>query len=363
MKLFECRNCQNLLYFENTSCEKCGLLTGYIPAQQSLSAVKPDGATWVALTDAGGRHQSQRYRFCANWEQRACNWLVDASEDESYCVACQHNRTIPDVSSPARHALWTKMETAKRRLFYALIKLGLPLPKQGGADAEPLVFEFLDDRPGKKVMTGHDNGVITISLAEANDADREKLRTGMNEPYRTLLGHFRHEVGHFYWDRLVRDDAVQLASCRNLFGDERVSYEDSLQRYYASGPPETWQETHVSAYATMHPWEDFAETWAHYLHIVDTLEMAYAFGMTVRPRVESSSGVDAVIQRNPYRATSIEELMDNWLPITFAVNSLNRTMGQPDLYPFVVSRPVARKLNYIRQLVCAAPETGRLVQP
>ena len=346
MKIFTCQKCQNLLYFENTSCEKCGSVTGYLPELQVLSAVVPEASDWKALADT-----KRIYSFCANWELRACNWLIDLASGEKYCRACQHNRTIPDVTDSTRHALWITMETAKRRLFYSLIKLRLPLPLANSGDPEPLEFDFLNDRTGEKVMTGHDNGLITISLREANDAEREKLRTGMHEPYRTLLGHFRHEVGHFYWDRLVRD-AGKLEAFRKVFGDESISYEDALKQYYKSGPLPNWQDNYVSAYATMHPWEDFAETWAHYLHIVDTLEMAYYFDLTVSPRVApDDDGLNAKIDRNPYKAASIAELMDSWLPITFAVNSLNRTMGQPDLYPFVISPSAATKLGYIQDLV------------
>ena len=345
MKLFKCQKCANLLYFENSSCEKCGNHIGYIPELQTLSAVEADGVNWHALASPG-----ESYRFCANWELNACNWLVRVGGEDPYCRACQHNRTIPDVTDPKRHALWVNVETAKRRLFYSLIKLKLPLPRPGTDDPEPLEFEFLTDKPGKKVMTGHDSGLITLSLSEADDAQREKLRTNLHEPYRTLLGHFRHEVGHFYWDRLVRDGG-EIESCREVFGDESVSYADALENYYKNGPASDWRERCVSGYATMHPWEDFAETWAHYLHIVDTLEMAYAFGLSVSPRVSGDDSLQASVERNPYDASSIDELIADWLPITFAVNSLNRTMGQPDLYPFIIAPPAAAKMEYIRRLI------------
>jgi hypothetical protein len=165
-----------------------------------------------------------------------------------------------------------------------------------------------------------------------------------------LLGHFRHEVGHFYWDKLVRDGG-QLESCRAVFGDETPDYNEALQRYYQNGPAPNWRENYVSAYATMHPWEDFAETWAHYLHIVDTLEMAYAFNISVSPRVAADEGLSATVDRNPYKAKDVETLIAAWLPLTFAVNSLNRSMGQPDLYPFVISAPAVTKLQYIHDLV------------
>ena len=346
MKLFVCQNCSHVLYFENSSCESCGLATGYLPDAETLSAVTPDGDKWIALA-----RPQERYRFCANWERRACNWLVQADPAGSpFCRACRHNRTVPDVSDPARHALWVQLETAKRRLFYSLLKLRLPLPMPGSDDPEPLVFDFLDDIPQKKVMTGHDDGVITIALKEADDAQREQLRTSMHEPYRALLGHFRHEIGHFYWDKLVRD-TDELEGFRAIFGDERPDYQQALSRYYAEGPPPNWRETHISAYATMHPWEDFAETWAHYLHIVDTLEMAYAFGLRVSPRVAVDSAPQMEIDRNPYGVETMGDLIGEWLPVVFAVNSLNRSMGQQDLYPFVLSPNAIAKMDFVSRVI------------
>jgi hypothetical protein len=348
MKLFECQSCANPLYFENIKCERCHHQTGYVPDLETMSAVEPDGTTWIALADPESSH---RYRFCANWEAHACNWLVPADATSPFCRACQHNRTIPDVSDPARHLLWRRMEEAKRRLIYSLIKLKLPTPSLASGEQEALVFDFLADHPEQKVMTGHEDGVITISLNEADDAAREQLRTSLHEPYRTVLGHFRHEVGHFYWDRLVHDGG-HVESFRGLFGDERADYAEALKRYYENGPAPTWRENFVSAYATAHPWEDFAETWAHYLHIVDTLEMAYAFHLSVNPRVEEAPST--TVDRSPYRAPDIATLLAAWLPVTFAVNNLNRSMGQPDLYPFVISGAAISKLQYIHDLIRGA---------
>ena len=243
-----------------------------------------------------------------------------------------------------------KLEEAKRRLFYSLIKLRLPLGLRENGESEPLEFRFLSDLPGSPVMTGHDNGIITIALKEADDAAREKRRASMNEPYRTLLGHFRHEVGHYYWDKLVRDGG-KLEDFRQVFGDERVSYDEALARHHAIGAPLGWQDNFVSGYATMHPWEDFAETWAHYLHICDTLEMAQSFGLSVYPTAGGMTPTTGLLTVNPYRSEDMKNIVADWLPITFAVNSLNRAMGQPDLYPFVVSEPVVQKLDFIRQLV------------
>jgi hypothetical protein len=199
-------------------------------------------------------------------------------------------------------------------------------------------------------MTGHDNGLITLNLAEADDAAREHLRTAMGEPYRTLLGHFRHEIGHFYWDLLVRDGR-RLDECRKVFGDDREDYAGALQRHYQEGPLSGWQESYVSHYATTHPWEDFAETWAHYLHIVDTLETARSFGIVIHPLKAKDPNLHTEISINPYGDTSAQVLIDAWLPLTFAVNSLNRSMGVSDLYPFILTTAVIEKMDFIRRLI------------
>jgi hypothetical protein len=346
MQLFKCQACRQVLYFENNICEKCGRRLGYLPDLGRLSAVEPEGGNWVALGDP-----RSRYRFCANWEQNACNWLVDAEAGEPFCRACRHNRTIPDISAADSHANWQKIEIAKRRLFYSLIKLKLPAPAPSSDDPEPLIFDFLADPPsGPKVLTGHDNGAITISLGEADDATREQARASMGELYRTLLGHFRHEVGHYYWDRLVRD-GEESEGFRAVFGDERADYGEALARHYEQGAPPGWQDNFVSAYATMHPWEDWAETWAHYLHIVDTLEMAGAFGIKVEPDIADDPALETDISFDPYRAGDVDRLIDAWLPLTYAVNCLNRSMGQPDLYPFVIPPAVVEKMRYIHNLI------------
>jgi len=279
--------------------------------------------------------------------------MLPAKASDTFCEACRHNRKIPDISNSTHLLRWQKVEASKRRLMYSLINLGLPRPTIAGGDGEPLVFDFLADSPDhlsvSKVMTGHRSGVITISLAEADDATREQNRVNMREHYRTLVGHFRHEIGHYYWDKLVRDAGL-IKSCRAVFGDERLDYGAALQRYYAQGAPRDWQNGFVSAYATMHPWEDFAETFAHYLHIVDTLESASAFGIRVCPKIDNGT-LEANVDFDAYHAPDTETLINAWLPLTFALNSINRSMGQPDLYPFVLSAAVIDKLGYIDTLV------------
>ncbi|SDA33195.1 hypothetical protein SAMN02799622_05479 [Methylobacterium sp. UNC378MF] len=349
MKLFQCQVCDNVLYFENRTCERCKHRLAYVPELGTLSALEPAaGDTWTALAapDRPGR-------LCANADYEACNWLVAPGSEQTFCVACRHNGTIPNVSDPPQRAAWQQIEVAKHRLFYTLLRWNLPLKTRTEDPAHGLLFDFLSDPPetqGPKVLTGHDNGLITIALVEADDVEREKRRKGMGEPYRTLIGHFRHEIGHHYWDVLVRDGG-KLDACRAVFGDDDQDYGTALQRHYAEGAPPDWQEHFVSTYATAHPWEDFAETWAHYLHIVDTLEMASAFGLEVKPRLGGSQDLAVRVDFDPYGAAGIQPIIDAWLPFVFAMNSVNRAMGNRDLYPFVLSPRVIRKLGFIHDLV------------
>ena len=348
MQLFQCQKCSQLLYFENTICETCNSTLGYEPLGARLQALQADGETWRPIADS-----ESAYRFCANSDHVACNWLIPAENSDRYCLACRHNRTIPALAEGENLIRWRKLEYAKHRLFYQLIKLKLPLPTNTELPGHGLVFDFLAEaqQPGAaKVMTGHDDGLITLNLQEADDAAREKLRAQMHEPYRTLLGHFRHEIGHFYWDLLVRD-GTKLEQCRAVFGDDREDYNQALQRHYRNGAPDNWQEHFISHYATTHPWEDFAETWAHYLHIIDTLETAATFRLGVHPQKVQDPDLHADITLNPYGAGPIEGLIDAWLPLTFAVNSLNRSMGIADLYPFILSPTVVAKMGFIHELV------------
>jgi hypothetical protein len=350
MKLFECQNCGQSLYFENTRCESCGLALGYLPARETVTALRPDVGMWTTLAAPG-----RRYRYCANAMHEVCNWLIPADSADQFCAACQHNRMIPDLTQPQNLVHWRMVERAKHRLFYTLLKLRLPLLTKAH-DPDGLAFDFLGDGP-LPVFTGHDNGLITINLAEADDAERERRRHQMGEPYRTLLGHFRHEIAHYYWTRLVAK-SPSLGEFRELFGDERRDYGAALQEYYANGAPADWPEHFISAYASSHPWEDFAETWAHYFHMVDTLETANAFGLVVKRG--PSRHIVAKIDFDPHEG-DLNRLIEAWLPLTFAVNSINRSMGLHDLYPFVLSPPPIAKLAFVHERI--RDQAGRRTAP
>jgi hypothetical protein len=327
MKLFACPTCGNRLYFENDRCLACGTVVAFTPEESRFVAVGADA------------------QACANTTECGCNWVA-SPEHDGYCRACALNRTIPDLDVDGNRDRWARIEQAKRRLVYALLEFGLDVnPKSGLDDTEGLAFEFLADLPGERVLTGHDGGLITLNVIEADPAERERMRLAMGERYRTLLGHFRHEVGHYYWERLIRDDPAELEAYRRLFGDERGDYAEALKRHYEAGPSAGWQDRHVTPYAASHPWEDWAETWAHYLHMTDTLEMAHAFAIPIE-------NIDATANTQAMPATGeIDAILKRWLALTEVVNGINRCMGAPDLYPFVIAPAVARKLDFVHRLL------------
>jgi hypothetical protein len=333
MKIFRCPVCEQAIYFENVQCVKCGHALGYLPDQQVMSALEPaEDGSWRSLATRSG---DRRYRMCLNYSaERVCNWMLPAGHEAELCRACSLNQTIPDLSQPENRARWARLEAAKRRLVYGLLTLGLPLANKHDDPERGLAFAFLadpdhDSRESGAVMTGHADGLITINIAEADDAEREQRRLDLNERYRTLLGHLRHESGHYYWERLVRSSSF-LEPFRECFGDERTDYDGALRSHYDDGPPADWQDRFVSAYASVHPWEDWAESWSHYLHIVDALETARQFSLQVV--TASAGGVSAAKPGGvaDYLPPSPEAMIASWLPLTYAINSINRSLGQPD---------------------------------
>jgi hypothetical protein len=340
MRTFVCDSCGGPLFFENDACLACGRVVGF--RSDEIAMCTAEGASAAGLAP------------CRNWtEHNACNWFAAAGSD-GYCAACELNELVPDLGDPRRRALWIEAERAKRRLVFTLIELGLPLSGSGRKRA--LRFRLLADErvdtgeieppADEPIYTGHAEGRLTLNVVEADSAHRESLRQRLNEPYRTVLGHLRHEIGHYYWYLLV-DGAPRLAAFRELFGDERASYAQAQRRHYDRGAPDAWQESFVSAYASMHPWEDFAETWAHYIHIVDTLESASASELALGGRALASP-----LPLAPDRRLAV--LLGEWLPLTVCLNQLNRSMGLPDAYPFVVTQRVVDKLAFVHDLCLEA---------
>ncbi|MDP9034714.1 MAG: putative zinc-binding peptidase, partial [Myxococcota bacterium] len=293
MKIFTCSACHQVLFFENVQCTKCGHTLAFLPDHGTVSALEAVDRRDAAVSSPPGlmvalapTARGQRYRLCRNYvEHAACNWAIPVADENELCRACRLNDVIPNLSDGHAKEGWRRMERAKRRLLHTLIELGLPVESKHETPGG-LAFCFLEDGASSKVFTGHNDGIITINLAEADDPFREKTREQLGETYRTLLGHFRHEIGHYYWDRLIKN-SNDLAAFRDLFGDEQADYAAALRRHYELGAPPDWASTFVSAYASMHPWEDWAETWSHYLHMVDTLETARTYGLAVRAEPES----------------------------------------------------------------------------
>jgi len=361
MKTFNCV-CGELIFFENVTCLVCGRQLGFLPDALTLSSLEPAGdGMFKAIA---GKSGEQLYKKCQNYDKESiCNWMIPASStsgqsNDPFCASCRLNQTIPDLSRIDNLALWQRMEVAKRRLIYTLLHFKLPVANKADDPEKGLAFAFLEDRVKpdgsvSRVMTGHENGLITLNIAEADDSVREKIRNAMKEPLRTPLGHFRHEVGHYYWDRLIGGSKF-IERFRTLFGDERPNYGEALQRYYSNGAPPTWQNNYISAYATSHPWEDWAETWAHFMHIQDTLEVANDFGLVGKsirldPNEEpqDARGKTWLSQRQ----LTFEGIIRAWAELTIALNSISRCMGLTDTYPFVLSPAITNKLEFVFEVI------------
>ena len=362
MKTFRCDHCGHALFFENVQCLHCGSALAFLPDRLALCAIEPvppDGSgLWRRRTPRARKGDAGAYRLCRNnVEHQACNFAVAGQDPNVLCVSCRLTRLLPDLSLPENHARWYRIEVAKRRLFYTLAQLRLvsTAPPDGQCDGP--VFEFLADAPGQQVLTGHCEGVITLNVAEADDTERVRRRVALHEPYRTLLGHLRHESGHYYWDRLIAQGG-RIDAFRSRFGDERADYGQALDAYYAAGgAPAGWQATHVSAYATSHPWEDWAETWAHYLHMVDLLETAASYNTRVVVPGNQTDEIDEVTNPFDRGAADFDQLVEQWIPLTLLLNSLNRSLGQDDAYPFALTRAALDKLRFVHDVI-QAPQSG-----
>lgn len=349
MKTFHCTHCQSLVFFESFVCNRCHALLGYVPGDGEICAFEGgDAEGWKKLPDASG----QRFKRCANFAQEAvCNWMVPAEDPNPFCESCRLTRVIPSLAKPDNRLYWYRLEQAKRRLLYSLF--ALRLPTRFNADGGALTFQFLEDLSvTEPIMTGHHNGSIVVNVKEANDVERETTRAWAGESYRTLLGHLRHESGHFYFQQLVARTR-RIGPFRKLFGDERADYAAAQKHYYEAGPPADHADRFISAYAAMHPFEDWAETWAHYLHMVDTLDTANWCGLTLQPPARQDPGTT---DRTPVGRSDFQGLMARWQPLTYAMNSLNRSLGVPDAYPFSLSPAAVDKLHFVHRVIAA---TGR----
>ncbi|WP_304117561.1 putative zinc-binding metallopeptidase [Mycolicibacterium bacteremicum] len=336
MRDFNCPNCGQRLAFENSKCLSCGSALGFSLDDMALLVIASSEES-----DHAGAVDEKTYELCANLYAAECNWLVKVGDGDGLCASCSLTRTRPADTDTVAMAAFAAAERSKRRLIAELTELKLPVVSREEDPEYGLAFDLLSSE-FEKVFTGHANGVITLDLAEGDDVHREQLRVSMEEPYRTLLGHFRHEIGHYYFYRLVSPMPEYLEQFTELFGDPDLDYQAALDRHYSEGAPEGWKDEFVSSYATMHPAEDWAETFAHYLHIRDTLDTSAAFGLapagaTFDRRVLGPSGFDTIIEM--------------WLPLTWALNMVNRSMGRDDLYPFVLPPAVLEKMRFIHTVI------------
>ncbi|MFT6883621.1 MAG: hypothetical protein ACI83W_001589 [Marinoscillum sp.] len=342
MKIFQCGHCHFPLYFENRTCENCGHLTGYRDSDRMMLTFEPSGEKLIS-----DREQIE-YKYCKNKEYEVCNWVIELNDPNEYCGACQLNRTIPNLNNKTNFDKWRNLEIAKHRLIYQLQKIGLTLLSKNDLE-EGFCFDFVARQDDEKLMTGHADGVITILIREADSAHREMTRMQLLEPYRTLIGHLRHEVGHYFWNRLIMNNQQALIEFRSIFGNEEIDYSEALQAYYKEGAPTDWQSQFISKYAASHAWEDWAETWAHYLHIMDMVETAYFFGLHVKPRDTDQDSADAAF--DPYTIDDFDVIIQTCVPLSFAVNSITRAMGVPDVYPFTIAPAVIDKMKFIHRLL------------
>ncbi|OBA63587.1 hypothetical protein A5647_04545 [Mycobacterium sp. 1100029.7] len=335
MRDFNCPNCGQRLTFENSTCLNCGSALGFSLEQMALLVIAED-----ETSEKPGFVSAAEYELCANRQVAVCNWLVPVNNPRLLCQACVLTTERPNDADTVGLAEFAAAEAAKRRLIVELHELKLPIIGRQEDPDYGLAFRLLSSSQ-EKVLTGHENGVITIDLAEGDDVHREQLRVEMDEPYRTLLGHFRHEIGHYYFYRLITTDDY-LRQFNELFGDPDADYQEALDRHYNQGAPEGWQENFVSSYATMHPAEDWAETFAHYLHIRDTLDTCAWSGF---------APASATFDRPPLGPSAFGATIDLWLPLSWSLNMVNRSMGHDDLYPFVLPGPVLDKMQFIHNVI------------
>ena len=370
MRIWNCR-CRNRIYFDNSTCLACGSELGFCPACRSIVALDPLGDGTYRCNRAVCQ---ARLTKCYNYFHfDVCNRCIALDDSgntvtgENLCDCCRFNDTIPDLSMPGNLSKWYRLEAAKRRLFYELDLLGLPYGNASDGIEPALAFDFKADllpeagqsnRRGdwrksseaEKVYTGHASGRITINLREADDVEREAARVKMGEAQRSLIGHFRHEIGHFYWDVLVKDRPRQEAESIAIFGDHNhPTYAEALKTYYQTGAPADWPQHSISAYATMHPWEDFAETWATYLDMISMLDTA-----SHQRALIATTSVPLNLLESP-----IEDLIDRYRQLGLALNEFNRAQGLLDAVPELFVPPVIKKLGFIHQIVAV----GRTENP
>jgi hypothetical protein len=270
--------------------------------------------------------------FCINRERIGCNWI--APEEGAFCRSCAMTALAPDPTIENAIPNWAETEAAKRWVLDNLGRWHWFRPEDPGTRP---VFHMLAEGL-MPVQMGHGNGVVTISVAEADPLVSTTRRKALDEPYRTMIGHMRHEISHMLWWRLsLREDF--LNEFRERFGDERIDYSASLQRHYENGPPVEWRQRYLTSYASAHPHEDWAETAAHLLHLTDIADSAVASELG-SPELPHSKW-------DPYTEMDSNRLINIASQLTVRINHVNRSMGLSDLYPFTLSEVAREKLVFV----------------
>jgi hypothetical protein len=353
MRIFGCPTCGQIVYYDNLACINCGAELAYSRRTRAMVALRDDGE----FRDDGGL-----WRRCLN-SFAGCNWLVSAGDESPECYSCLLTRQRPTEGDDKLYGYLIETTQAKRWLVFQLDELSLPIVSHRDRPEGGLAFDLDATTDDRRVMIGHMNGVISIDLTEAQDSHREALRVALGEAYRTMLGHFRHEIGHYYWQAVLEPSAEWLAGFRERFGDERQDYGQALNRHYGSDKADDWRDAYISNYATTHPWEDFAETFAHYLHITDTAQTAAAFGVGIDglggTLAETLPGFSAHPSIDVATDAPFRDILNQWQPLALALNQVNRSLGKDDLYPFVIPEPVVQKLEYVHALTAWARAAGR----
>lgn len=357
MRGWRCRTCGQVVFLDSSQCLRCGAALGFRPSTLEVEPLTRDE------------------RICSTAATSGCTWIVEEAGHDR-CVACGQVVLVPPLDDPDVARCFRQASDDHRHLVVQLLELGLPVTA--------VDLRLPSSRYDDQVTIGHVDGVVTIDVDEADDVQREQVRHSLGEEYRTVLGHLRHEYGHALFPHVVDDDA--LARVRATFGDEREDYQAALDRHYDEGPPPGWQRTHVSAYATMHPSEDWAETFAHVLHITDVLRAADAFGLRLDPDGLAATALPSAVHARralvdgdgdagdadvdyvdgqvsptgprPLGETPMRALLQRFVPIAFALNEVTRAMGEGDLYPFVLTEDVAVKLELAAELVGIGPDRG-----
>ncbi|MTH78159.1 zinc-binding metallopeptidase family protein [Paracoccus aestuariivivens] len=311
MQRLDCPGCGQRVYFHNTLCS-CGMALVFDP---ELGAFAANATPCTRLRDIG------------------CNWR--AEQDGPQCRSCAMTTTVPDLSVEGNLDLLAQSEAAKR---WVLANLARWRWFTNADQGQRVSFQMLSEHARHQevnVTMGHADGVITINVVEADDAVRVERQQELGELYRSMVGHMRHEIAHFLFERLAVLPGF-LDQFRTMFGDERADYAQAITEHYAN--PKDKGATHISKYATMHPHEDWAETSAHILHLVDMTDSLMATGLT-GPQIPPP-GYDA------YADPNAEQLLTVATAVALAVNEINRALDNPDVYPFVLTETTRAKLAF-----------------